>query len=556
MPDDTELQIEWVPNGRHGSTTLTARLNGEVIAVDSLNLAKSKERAAFVKQLCDGRRGVAQNVAEAELIKLAAERAAKDTVETAEPNNLPEIDISRIVRPERFITPEVSGVAVPTMIEVGGKPVGRWATYLRWPDGRRERRAMPSSIDLQAADRLWIHPQPSEPTANMRPGWSAESRRDWLTGGDAPKPADLFKRVCERIAYFVDLPADRATGVTATLALWSMFTYVYLAWDAVPYLFVGGPLGSGKSRVFEILARLVFRPMSSSNLTAAALFRTLHNQGGALLFDEAERLKQRQSPDVGELNSMLLAGYKRGGQATRLEPVGDTFKTVAFDVFGPKALACIAGLPAALASRCITLTMFRAAPGSEKPRRRIDADPDGWQRLRDDLHRLALEYGAAWLELSQDAAVCPRMSGRDYELWQPLLALASWIEADGARGLLTLMQQHALSTIDSGKDETTPDADVTLLNVLADAVRIGRRTTPKEVLDAALEAEPALFKNWHPRTVTGRLKAYGIPTPKKSGSRREFRDATPEMMQRIQTNYGIDLDFPGNDGTVAGESSQ
>ena len=100
--------------------------------------------------------------------------------------------------------------------------------------------------------------------------------------------------------------------------------------------------------------------------------------------DEAERLRNTQDPATAEILSMLLAGYKKGGTATRLEPVGDSgFKTVSFDVFGPKALACIAGLPPALASRAIPVTMFRSPPGSEKPRRRIDADPEGWQRLRD-----------------------------------------------------------------------------------------------------------------------------------------------------------------------------
>ena len=103
-----------------------------------------------------------------------------------------------------------------------------------------------------------------------------------------------------------------------------MLTYCYQAWDAVPYLNIGGPLGSGKSRLFEILGRLVFRPLASSNMTAAALFRTLHAQGGTLLLDEAERLKQANCPDVADLLSMLLAGYKRGGQASRLEALGDT----------------------------------------------------------------------------------------------------------------------------------------------------------------------------------------------------------------------------------------
>lgn len=540
-PEVNGLSIEYAPSGRNGTATLTARLNGEVIDVESVNLTKHKARADFAAKVCKGLAGIDRKVLDAELLRIAGELASKSNGDApADVGNLPEIDTSRIVRPERFITHDVAGLAIPMISEMAGRPVGRWLLYLRWADGRRERRAMPMSIDLPTRLRLWIHPQPSDPTANMLPGWTSGARREWLQGSDAPKPAELFKRLCERIAYFIDLPRQHAAGTTATLALWTILTYCYSAWDAVPYLFVGGPLGSGKSRVFEILCRLVFRPLGSSNLTGAALFRTLHNQGGTLLFDEAERLKQTSDPATGEILSMLLAGYKRGGQATRLEPIGDTFKTVCFDVFGPKALACIAGLPAALASRCISLMMFRAAPGSDKPRRRIDADPAGWQRLRDDLHALALEHGPTCLELPARADVCPAMSGRDFELWQPLLALASWIDAHGASGLLKLLQAHALATIDENQDDQTPDHDETLLRILADDIRAGELPTPGDVLTTAKERETDSFRNWSPKAVSAHLKRYGLTTNKSHG-RKVYGKVTVDDMRRIQTTYAVDL---------------
>ncbi|MDA1055007.1 MAG: hypothetical protein O3C40_31680 [Planctomycetota bacterium] len=546
-PKDNELSIEYTPSGRNGTATLTARCNGETIAVDSFNLAKGKARADFAAEVCKRRPGIDRNGLDSELLRIADEVASKNNGDgRTDAAELPEIDTSRIVRPERFISPEVSSLAIPTMTELDGRPVGRMLLYLRWADGRRERRAMPMSIDLPARSRLWIHPQPSAPTASMSPGWSRDARKEWLHGSDAPEPAELFKRLCERIAHFIDLPPQHAAGTTATLALWTILTYCFSVWDAVPYLFVGGPLGSGKSRVFEILSRLVFRPLSSSNLTAAALFRTLHNQGGTLLFDEAERLKQTSDPATGEINSMLLAGYKRGGQATRLEPIGDTFRTVSFDVYGPKALACIAGLPPALSSRCIPLMMFRAPPGSDKPRRRIDADPVGWQLIRDGLHEMALENGATWLDLPTRTGVCPAMSGRDFELWQPLLALASWIEAAGASGLLGLLQSHALATIDENQDDQTPDADETLLRILADEIRFGKPPTPGDVLAKAKNGESDSFKNWSAKAVSAHLKRYGLTTNKSHG-RKVYGKVTVDDLRRIQTTYAVDLGLDAND---------
>ena len=474
---------------------------------------------------------------DAELLRLA------DTTSTV---NAPavgpvEIDVSRIVRPEQFFAPEVAGLLVPVVTSLGGDPVSRLMVYLQWSDGKRECRQLDKCLELVDGSRLWVHPIPGEPSMTSTPAWSASARQDWLKGTAGPDPAAVFKVICERIAYYIDLPPDVAAGTVATLALWSILTYCYQAWGAVPYLYVGGPLGSGKSRVIEILARLVFRPMTTSNLTAPALFRTLHDRGGTVFFDEAERLKQ-STPDQQEIVGMFLAGYKRGGQATRLEPVGDTFRPVAFQVYGPKALACIAGLPPVLASRCIPVMMFRAPPGSAKPQRRIDADPEGWRRLRDDLHALALTYGAAWLDLAGCTDVCPPgIDGRSFELWQPLLSLATWVEDHGAEGLLRLMQRHALETVEMGKEDQTSDADEALLEVMTEMVRCGNKPTPGEILTRAKERDPSTFDKWIARTVSNRLKNYGIATPKKTHGERRYRDVTLQTLARIQRHYGIDL---------------
>lgn len=553
MPEESDgLTIDYSP-GRNGSAagTVTARLAGDVLAVEKIDLGRSKARAGFAAAVADGRPGIDAAAVEAELLKLAAALTAERNGDgpPADFGELAELDTSRIIRPERFVLPEVSGLAIPTMTPAGDGVAGRWLVYLRWQDGKREKRILGRTLDLPQGGRLYVHPAPADPTPTMRPGWSADARKRWLAGQPAPDPADLFKRLAERFGYFLDLPKAQAPGATATLVLWCLHTYCYLAWPAVPYLYVGGPLGSGKSRVFEVLSRLVFRPLASSNMTAASLFRTLHATGGTLLLDEAERLKSTKDPDVGELLSMLLAGYKRGGSAIRLEPVGDDgFRTVSFDVFGPKALACIAGLPPALASRAIPVAMFRAAPGSPKPKRRIDADPDGWQTLRDDLHSLAMEHGPTWLELPDRSDLVPEaLSGRDFELWQPLLALACWIESAGARGLLGLLQEHAIETAEAGREDQTAGHDETLLRLLAEAVRFGERIEPGELLRKAQEADAGAFRGWSPRGVTGHLRRYGIPAPKKSMGRRVFRDVTLEMLRTIQTNYGIDLDLPEAD---------
>jgi len=550
---DKILSFGYEPVGGNGRVALTVKLDGQTLAVDKLDVLSANARDRFAKGLCEDRPGIDQAAIDRELLSIAAEveaAAIKGKQGPRGDSGAPELDVRRIVRPDRIITPEVSGlsVAVPTLRD--GRPTGRWMLYLAWADGRREVLELPESIPLQDGGTLWVHPVPGEPGVRSAPAWTAAARKGWLGGADTPDPAEVFRGLCKCLAYYIDFPAPHAQGTAATLALWVLLSYCYPAWPAVSYLYLGGPHGSGKTRVFEVLSRLVFRPLESSNMTAAALFRTLHDRGGTLLYDEAERLKQN-TPDVGEINSMLLAGYKRDGRASRLEPVGDSFRMREFHVFGPKALACIRGLPGPLSSRCIPIIMFRAGEKSPKPRRRIDRHGGRWESLRADLHALALDCGAEFLELVGRADVCPEMSGRSFELWQPLLALASWIESYGAKGLLSLMQTHAAGAIASGQDEQTPDCDEALLRVLAGLVDVGRSPIAREILDGAREEEYRMFEGWSAKGVANALRRYGIETHKTHG-RRAYGHVTRADLQRIQTTYNMDLGLPETDGEDTG----
>ncbi|GEM_PF-1190753 len=522
--------------GSNGKCKLSARLAGTLVYVDEINIASARHRERFAKELARKCPELKSKAVAAELLSIAAGNG-KTVADEAE------LDVSRIVRPEQFFTPDVSGLAVPLACLIDGKPSAVYKLFLRWADGKRECRPLIGSIDLPGGKKLWTHPTPGAPAVSTVSDWSAPARKAWLDGAQAPDTADLLRRLRDRILRFVELPDAKAKATATTLALWVVLTYVFRAWPAVPYLFLGGPMGSGKTRVFETLFRVVFRPMASSSLTGPALFRTLHDRGGTLLLDEAERLRQTNDPAQQEIMAMLLAGYKRGGTATRLEPVGDGFRPVSFDVYSPKALACIAGPPPVLSSRCIPVLMFRAGADSLTPKRRIDGAPGKWQAQRDDLHAFALEHGATWLALAKRNDVCPPgIDGRNFELWQPLLALAAWVEDQGEAGLLKMMQAHAADSIDAARDDAIPDADETLLEILAEQIEAGLRPTAGEILREAQEKDQATFaKFWTPRTVSNRLKSYGIEA-RKTDRRREFK-TTPADLARIQTAYGIDLNI-------------
>jgi len=302
-----KVELEYKPVGRNGTFQVAAIVGGRLAYSDKLDVARASARARFAKALMAVVPELDAADVEAELLRISAEANG------ARQPPAPDAGDILLARPELGHRPEVSWFAIPTVGMSESGPVGRWLLYLRWADGRRAKHALESCFDLPDGRRVWLCPQPAPPALGQLAGWSAEGRAEWLEGQPAPDPADVFRALCECIAYYLDFSPDAATGTTATLALWAMLSYVYPAWSAVPYLSVGGPLGSGKSHLFQVLARMVFRPLPAANLTAPTLFRTLHEVGGTLLFDEAERLRDG-SPKPGSCGRYFWPATRQGRQ--------------------------------------------------------------------------------------------------------------------------------------------------------------------------------------------------------------------------------------------------
>jgi hypothetical protein len=460
-----------------------------------------------------------------------------------------ELDEAQVVRPEHFFLPGVCGLSVARRISRNGKAESDWALYLQRGDGRREMQPLPDTLEV-SGQRLFVSPRPGPVGRAGSARWSAESRNDWLAGRPSMAPEELCRLLLETLARYIDMPTEVAPGSFMTLACWVVLTYVAPVFDAVPYLLLNGPAGSGKSRLIDLLAEVVFRPLVTSNLSHAALFRSLDIYGGTALLDEAERLRESNAPDVQELLSSLLSGYRKGGTALRCE--GDrngAFQLRHFSVFGPKAFACINEVPHTLASRCIPVQMQRSPAGSEKHRRRFASEKARFQAIRDALHCAALSFGAEWLTLPVRNDICPEVCGRNYELWQPIFAVAAWFEDHGVTGMLPELRQHAARCISGSKESGISPEDEAILQAVAATVRTGRLKTAGEVLAAVQSQEPALFRHWSARRIANRLRNYGLKSRPSQG--RQIFDPSLSDLLRIQDSYGFRLGVcssptPGN----------
>jgi hypothetical protein len=538
---DIDVKIIFRRNPLGGTEGYCLAVSGHTVLYgDLLNIANEQDRAAFLQELAMHYPGV--DTARIRQL-MFNEMCRMDGQPGSEPAE--EVDVSRTVRPQLFHTPKVSGLLVPIAEATGeGRIVNRWLLCVQWAGGNRDCLDLVDHLDA-GDERIWFNPMPSMPNGAAR--WSQPGRIRWLEG-HTPKLDEVFTSIAHEIANYLEFPPDDCTAIIYTLALWVMLTYLFPIWPAVPYLSIGGPLGSGKSRLFEVLAELVRRPLQSSNMTASTLFRTLDAEGGTLLLDEAETLTTK-TPGTGEILSVLLSAYKRGGRATRLEKAGNSYRRVFFDVYGPKALAAIASMPPTLASRCIRITMFRAGKTSAIPKRRIDCASPVWVTLRDELHCMALSHGARFVAMADWLPDCEELNGRDLELWLPILAIAKLVEDAGVEGLIDVIEAFAVKSIGATRDDAIPEADEILLRCLH-RMRRAAGVTAGEILGAAKKEEPSLFTRYTARGVSAILRRYGLKAD-RAGGRRLFR-VTQEQWEAIAQTYGIEFDPPRSDRKADG----
>jgi hypothetical protein len=449
------------------------------------------------------------------------------------------------VRPERcFIrgeAEELSIITVPVRLRSAEGIATAWRSYLRRGD-HREAIALPSSLEVEGIT-FYLSPEPAPPGKSMAEGWSRAARYQWLaTGSDSLPPAGLLESLVDAFSTFIEVPEELADGTYRLLALFAVLTYNSPAFIAVPYLSINGPSGSGKSRVLDCLKQVVFRPLLVSSTTASAIFRTLNNRGGTLLFDEAEQLNAAESGSTGELYPCLLAGYKRDGVASRCD--GEDNEPKEFSVYGPKVLTSIRELPETLASRCINLVMARSRRGSAKALKSPDDPKHGpmWQRLRDALYTYSINRGGQMLLLAEPEAVVPSaMFPRSREIWAPLLQLAHLFEQEGAAGLLGTMQGFATGKAEVAEQLLVPDLDAAILRAAVYLNGSGGTKPPSagEIAARAQVADVGTTGNISAKMAGAVLRRYGLTSRQLDG--RSVYSLPPKKVAELEDRYGITL---------------
>ena len=233
---------------------------------------------------------------------------------------------------------------------------------------------------------------------------------------------DTLDQLDEFYRRFVSYPSEESRWAHV---LWTAHTHCLDAFEATPRLAALSPEpASGKTRLLEVTALFVPRPVEAVSVTPAYLFRKVSDEAGrpTILYDEIDTVFGPKAKDNEEIRAMLNAGHRRAGMAGRCVVKGNKQVPEEIPAFCAVALAGLGNIPDTLVTRAVVFKMKRRGPNDrvEPFRRRIqevEAEP-----LRNNLARLMEELSGmiqgAWPDLPDG------IEDRDADVWEPLLAVA------------------------------------------------------------------------------------------------------------------------------------
>jgi putative DNA primase/helicase len=314
-------------------------------------------------------------------------------------------------------------------------------------------------------------------------------------------PAELLTDISNTIRRFIICPPETAHAAT----LWIAMTWFIDVVQIAPLAVVTAPeKRCGKSQLLFLLGRLVKRPIAASNITPAALFRSIDAWQPTLLIDEADAFIRENE----ELRGIINCGHTRDS-AIIIRLVGDDYTPTTFTVWGAKALAGIGQLPDTIVDRAITLELRRKL-ANEKTERLRHAEPDLFKILSAKLARFAEDYSD---KIQQAKPELPdTLNDRAQDNWEPLLAIADIAGNDWAR-----LARSAATKI-SGDNEKSQSIGVELLADIQEIfeTQCTDRITSAELIRSLCTDEEKPWATYNrgssikPRQVVNRLREFGI----------------------------------------------
>ena len=277
--------------------------------------------------------------------------------------------------------------------------------------------------------------------------WSARGVKSFAKG-NRPNPLDVFNRIVAVIDKFIDFDRSLASQRTMAeaVACYVLSTWFLDAFNVTGFLWPTGDRGSGKTHLLLVVSELAYLGQLILAGGSFASLRDMADYGATLAFDDAENLSNSKTTDPDK-RALLLAGNRRGVTVSLKEPRPDkTWGTRYVNAYCPRLFSAIHLPDPILASRTITIPLVRTPD-----RQRANADPldhslwpEDRQHLIDDLWALSIVRLPELPKWDKWVGENARLTGRNLQPWRAILAVAAWLDENGATGLFQRMEQLSL----------------------------------------------------------------------------------------------------------------
>jgi hypothetical protein len=278
------------------------------------------------------------------------------------------------------------------------------------------------------------------------------------------------------------------------LALWVLHTWAFDASDSTPYIWVHSPeMGSGKTRLLEVLELVAREPWRVVEPSEAVTFRVIDKNCPTLLLDEIDVIfsKDRAGDTQAGLRGIMNSGYRRGAFVPRAENFGRDIK--AFHTYCPKAFAGIGKLlPDTVVDRSVKIPMGRKRRDEAVERfsqRRLEPEV---QPLRSRLRQAAEDadgFLREWREWVPEEFLLA--SDRHAEVWEPLFAIAE------AAGMEWPVRAREMAAWTSEQRLAEPPVGILLLQHVREAFAEGEENiSSRQLLMRLVQREDAPWGAW------------------------------------------------------------
>jgi hypothetical protein len=308
--------------------------------------------------------------------------------------------------------------------------------------------------------------------------------------------AALLTDLSSTVGSYVIMNKDQRDAV----ALWATHAFAHDFRDTSPPLVIKSPaMRSGKTKLVEVLERLVPRPLFVSGITASFLERAIEAHRPTLLIDEYDALTSGD-PALAEAARAQLnrSAKRRGARVGKSVPLpGGGYESRLFSTWAPTVIAGIGDPPGTIRDRAVVIDLKRKL-SSEKVKPLRERDGADLAILRS---RIARWVGDNELRLrSLTPAALAVDNDRAKDMWEPLLAVADIAGGDD----WPKRAREAGQALAVASEAETADADVKLI-LLADIRDIFAAAFPPDHPDHKATREGPGRPSDGPRLASKRL---------------------------------------------------